>query len=494
MSFFSGLSSLPPGQPAGGMHSGATHPPAPSGRLRMKTVLLIDDDTELREALGAYLQQRGWDVHSAADGESGINLAKQLLPQVILCDMYMPCGNGFRVCAAIRAQPALKPAFLVAMSGNMFDDTRRNALEAGADEFMLKPLQPRPLLELLERVAAAREGTPIDGAPLVAAPPLAPAPPPAPARAPRPENFIRFWGVRGSIPTPGPATIRYGGNTACVELRADGELIVLDAGTGIRPLGMELAKEFKDQPLTISLLITHSHWDHVQGFPFFSPAYNPKNQIGIHGFEGAWASLEGIFSGQMESPYFPIGLQQMPGNIHFKELRDLEFKIGKVRAEASFINHPGVTVGFRFNTSTGSVAYLPDHESCFRMRSLSTAQGPVTPEELAFARREDEKTLRFIHGVDLLILDAQYDVEEYRSRVGWGHSCVDDTVELATRAQAKKLFLFHHDPSHDDDKIDVMVAHARELAAWRGHKLEVEAAREGLLVPLGTPAAAGKAG
>ena len=452
----------------------------------MKTVLLIDDDTELREALGAYLRQRGWEVHSAADGDRGLNLAKQLLPQVILCDMYMPCGNGFRVCAAIREQPSLKTAFLVAMSGNMFDDTRRNALEAGADEFMLKPLQPRPLLELLDRVSAAREGKPIDGTPRVTAPPASRVPS-APAPAARPANFIRFWGVRGSIPTPGPSTVRYGGNTACVELRADGELIILDAGTGIRPLGMELMQEFKEQPLTISLLITHSHWDHVQGFPFFPPAYNENNQIGIHGFEGAWASLEGVFSGQMESPYFPISLQQMPG-IHFKELRELNFQIGNIKAEACFINHPGVTVGFRFNTSTGSVAYLPDHESYFRMRSLSTAKGPVTPEELAFARREDEKTLRFIHGVDILILDAQYDVEEYRTRVGWGHSCVDDTVELANRAQAKQLFLFHHDPTHDDDKIDVMVAHARELAAWHGHQLEVAAAREGLLVPIGISA------
>jgi phosphoribosyl 1,2-cyclic phosphodiesterase/CheY-like chemotaxis protein len=476
------------------MHDGTQCHRIPRGPFRMKTVLLIDDDTELREALGAYLRQRGWEVHSAADGDSGLNLAKQLLPQVILCDMYMPCGNGFRVCAAIREQPSLKPAFLVAMSGNMFDDTRRNALEAGADEFMLKPLQPRPLLELLEKVSAAHDGRPAERVPRVAAAPAAPTAASAPAPPPGPGNFIRFWGVRGSIPTPGPATVRYGGNTACVELRADGELIILDAGTGIRPLGMELMNEFKNQPLAITLLITHSHWDHVQGFPFFPPAYNEKNQIGIHGFEGAWASLEGVFSGQMESPYFPIGLQQMPGNIHFKELRELEFKIGKVRAEASFINHPGVTVGFRFNTSTGSVAYLPDHESSFRMRSLSTAKGPVTPEELAFARREDEKTLRFIHGVDLLILDAQYDVEEYRSRVGWGHSCVDDTVELATRAKAKRLFLFHHDPTHDDDKIDAMAAHARELAAWHGHNLEVEAAREGLLVPLGTPAAARKSG
>src|SRR5207244_2370440 len=150
--------------------------------------------------------------------------------------------NGFRVCAAIREQPALKPAFLVAMSGNMFDDTRRNALEAGADEFMLKPLQPRPLLELLERVSAARDGRPVDGAPRVTAPLPPVVAPPVAASAQKAGNFIRFWGVRGSIPTPGPATVRYGGNTACVELRADGELIILDAGTGIRPLGMELMK------------------------------------------------------------------------------------------------------------------------------------------------------------------------------------------------------------------------------------------------------------
>lgn len=453
----------------------------------MKTVLLIDDDTELREALGAYLAQRGWEVHSAADGDSGLNKAKELLPQVILCDMYMPCGNGFRVCAAIREQSALKHAFLVAMSGNMFDDTRKSALEAGADEFMLKPLQPRPLLELLERVSAQRGGGQPNNASRVVAPPQAPAPPPVTTPPPRPENFLRFWGVRGSIPTPGPSTVRYGGNTACVELRADGELMILDAGTGIRPLGLELMKEFKDRPLALSLLITHTHWDHVQGFPFFPPAYNPKNQIHIHGFEGAWQSLEGIFSGQMESPYFPIGLKQMPGNIQFSELREMEFAIGKVRAQAAFINHPGVTVGFRLNTSTGSVAYLPDHESCFRMRSLSTGSGPAKPEELAFARREDEKTLRFIEGVDVLIMDAQYDVEEYRSRVGWGHSCVDDSVELAVRARAKKLFLFHHDPTHDDDKVDLMAAHGREVAAWHGGTLEVEAAREGLVVPIGAP-------
>lgn len=449
----------------------------------MKRVLLIDDDTELREALGAYLAQRGWDVHSAGDGDSGLEEARRLQPQIILCDMYMPCGNGFRVCSAIRQQPALQHAFVIAMSGNMFDDTRRNALEAGADEFMLKPLQPRPLLDLLERVTAQR-------AVAAQAAPAAPVPPVTGGGPVDGENFVRFWGVRGSIATPGPATNRYGGNTSCVEVRADGEILILDAGTGIRPLGTELTREFKNQPLSLTLLITHTHWDHVQGFPFFAPAYNPKNRIHIHGFEGAWKNLEGIFSGQMESPYFPIGLKQMPGNIVFEELREMEFRVGRVGAQAAFINHPGVTVGYRLNTSTGSVAYLPDHESCFRMRSLAGAgRAPAQADELAFARREDEKTLRFLQGVDILILDAQYDIEEYRERVGWGHSCVEDTVEMAVRCGARQLFLFHHDPGHDDAKVDQMVAHAREIAAWHGGQIEVFAAEEGLKVPLRAPVA-----
>ena len=223
----------------------------------------------------------------------------------------------------------------------------------------------------------------------------------------------------------------------------------------------------------------------MQGFPFFAPAYNPRNRIHIHGFEGAWKNLEGVFSGQMESPYFPIGLKQMPGNIVFDELREMEFRVGRVGAQAAFINHPGVTVGYRLNTSSGSVAYLPDHESCFRMRSLAGGgRAPATPEELAFARREDEKTLRFLQGVDVLITDAQYDLEEYGSRVGWGHSCVDDTVEMAVRAGVGHLFLFHHDPAHDDAKIDAMVDHAREVAAWHGGKVRIDAAQEGLKVPL----------
>jgi phosphoribosyl 1,2-cyclic phosphodiesterase/CheY-like chemotaxis protein len=436
----------------------------------MKTVLLIDDDPNLRSTLATFLKLHGWEVIEAADGDTGLNLARRHLPAAVLCDLLMPGTNGFRVCSTVRSEPALRHAILFAMSGKDFANTRQSALEAGADEFLLKPIDPNALLALLQRTVPAE---------LLAAPPTT-----GTTQLSRSDTFVRFWGVRGSIPTPGLATVRYGGNTACVEVRADGELIVLDSGTGIRLLGDKLTREFRDEPLQVTLLISHSHWDHVQGFPFFQPAYNPQNKIRILGFEGTREGLAGVFSMQMESPYFPIGLGQLPGHIIFEELRTMEFSIGAVQVKAAFVNHPGVCVGYRLNTSKGSVAYLPDTEPFHRVRNQSNGDGPPSAEALAFARGEDDKVARFIENIDILILDAQFDAAEYQEHIGWGHTSVDDAVELALRAKVKQLFLFHHDPDHDDEKIDRMLRHARELVSQHDAKLEVQAAREGLRVEL----------
>jgi phosphoribosyl 1,2-cyclic phosphodiesterase len=288
--------------------------------------------------------------------------------------------------------------------------------------------------------------------------------------------WFKFWGVRGSIPTPGKSTIYYGGNTSCIEMRADGEIIVLDAGTGIRPLGLELTEEFKGKPLDITLLISHTHWDHIQGFPFFMPAYNAANKLRILGYEGARAGLATTFAGQMESPYFPIALQQMPGHIVINELKDLKFNVGKVHVQACFLNHPGICVGYRLFTSGGSVAYLPDTEP-YGHRHLgdSPDKTPVLETEL----------IDFITGVDALILDSQYTDDEYEKHISWGHGCVRDSVILALKAKVKTLYLFHHDPDHNDDFVNRMLAAARKLATGQGGRLKIEAAREGEQVLLG---------
>ena len=434
----------------------------------MKTILVIDDDSDFRFALSNLLQARGWEVIQCGDGEAALSLARQHRPQAILCDLLMPGTNGFRVCANIRSEHALRYSLLIAMSGRDFEDTRQTALEAGADEFLPKPVNISRLMELLDRMAGPSPFVPreVDTTRLIRQRP----------------SFIRFWGVRGSVPVPGPGTVRYGGNTSCIELRADGQVIILDCGTGIRGLGDELIREFQEQPLNLTLLITHSHWDHVQGFPFFQPAYEARNQIRVFGFEGAREGLAGIFSGQMESPYFPIGLGQLPGHLVFEELKQMEFDVGSVHVRAAFVNHPGICVGYRVDVGGRSVVYVPDHEPFLR-KVAATLRPEGPPVDIAdFARREDERFVEFIRGADILILDAQYNEDEYQHHVGWGHCCVDDAIDLAVRGGVGQLFLFHHDPAHTDEQLDEMLAKARQVSAAREPSLRVDMAREGLQV------------
>lgn len=308
----------------------------------------------------------------------------------------------------------------------------------------------------------------------------------SPVAAPRPRagTFLKFWGVRGSIPTPGPGTVQFGGNTSCVEIRADDQIIILDAGTGLRLLGRELIAESRRRPLQVTLLLTHTHWDHIQGLPFFLPLLEPHNHVRILGYEGARQGLDSVLTNQMDSPYFPIGLRQMAGNIHIEELKQMSFTIGPVKVCATFANHPGICVGYRLFTSSGSVAFFPDNEPYLGRHRVTTGVGPTDIMAFEHAREAHGKLVEFLQGTDALIMDTQYDNTEYHEHVGWGHGCLNDVVQIAIDANVRQLFLFHHDPDHDDDRISQMVAQARQLAAVRNAPLQIEAAREGLTVPL----------
>jgi len=291
---------------------------------------------------------------------------------------------------------------------------------------------------------------------------------------------LKIWGVRGSIPVPGPTTVRYGGNTSCIEVRAEGEIIVLDAGTGIRELGLALEREFGSRPIRITLLISHAHWDHIQGLPFFTPLYNDKNEIRIFGYDGSEDGLAKILKSQMTAPVFPVALYDLPGKIDIKTLETNDFKIGNVHVRSKQMNHPGVCVGYRLSTGTGSIAYLPDNESFDGHKLLSIESHSLSPEEAKKQAIEDRANLvKFLHGSDILLLDTQYTDEEYQEHIGWGHGTISSAVALARDAGVRKLVLFHHDPRHDDAAIDSMLVTARELAAGNGSRLEVEAAREG---------------
>lgn len=294
---------------------------------------------------------------------------------------------------------------------------------------------------------------------------------------------IKFWGTRGSISVPGKRTLRYGGNTTCLEVRADDEIIVLDAGSGIRSLGIALEKEFQSQPIKLTLLITHAHWDHIQGFPFFAPAYEKKNEIRVRGYDGIDMSFGKIMAEPMRLPFFPIAMRELSAKIDIKKLGEMEFSVGKVQVRARFVNHPGVCAGYRVLTSAGSIAFLPDHEPYGFLHAAKP--NDLTPEQAkTIGEEERARLVEFLQGSDILILDSQYTDAEYEKHIGWGHGSISSAVSLALDAKVHKLLLFHHDPSHDDVMLDGVLADARQLVRKKGKHLDVDAAREGEEVSL----------
>lgn len=316
-------------------------------------------------------------------------------------------------------------------------------------------------------------------------------PPPRSSRtrlASPPALSVRFWGVRGSVAVPGPATVRFGGNTACVEVRSGQEIVILDAGTGIRPLGKDLVREFARRAGRMSILITHTHWDHIQGFPFFAPAYLAHHRIRILGGRGSRAGLRRTVAAAVESPFFPVALPQMPGCISVEELPRSEFRIGSLRIRTAPLNHPGGGVAFRLSAGGSSLAYVPDHEipcptaSASPGARRSTLAGPR-------GRQRQQAMQDLIQGVHLLIHDAQYTAEEYSQRVGWGHSCLEAVVKTAAEAGVAHLMLFHHDPDRSDSQVDDMLTRARQLGRSLRSPMRIDAAREG--DHLGLPARTG---
>ena len=279
---------------------------------------------------------------------------------------------------------------------------------------------------------------------------------------------VRFWGTRGSIAVPGEKTSKYGGNTSCVEVRAeDGTVIVLDCGTGARELGQSLLNSAV-RPLRLHVFIGHTHWDHIQGFPFFAPAFLPDTELNVYAPAGFQRRVEDAIAGQMQYSYFPITLRDLRSRIHFTELEEGFFRVGEVLVQTQYLNHTAQTLAYRLSSGGATVAYVTDHEPFWKPK------GPT------FHHPGDQRHLSFLEGADLIIHDAQYSAEEYAGKIGWGHSTVEYATDIALATGSSRLALFHHDPSHDDETVARLEATARERAAAGSRSLEVFAAREGL--------------
>lgn len=284
---------------------------------------------------------------------------------------------------------------------------------------------------------------------------------------------VRFWGTRGSIPVPGPTTVRYGGNTSCVEVRsASGVLMLLDCGTGALGFGQALLAE-PGGPRSGHVFIGHTHWDHIQGLPFLAPLFVPGFEWDLYGPRGLGPSLREALEGQMQYTYFPITVEQFAAQVRYHDLVEGGFSIGDVRISAHYMNHPALTLGYRIEADGATLVYATDHEP----HTPALACGAHPPRS-----REERSHAAFVDGADLLIHDAQYTLAEYPGHVGWGHSPVEFAVDLAAAGRVRRLALFHHDPQRDDNAVDRIVASARLRAAGTG--VDVFGACEGLVVEL----------
>ncbi|HVE62834.1 MAG TPA: MBL fold metallo-hydrolase [Mycobacteriales bacterium] len=290
---------------------------------------------------------------------------------------------------------------------------------------------------------------------------------------------IRFWGTRGSIATPGPATVRFGGNTSCVEVRSDaGAIAVLDCGTGARLLGQALVTEAAEggEPASGSLFIGHTHWDHIQGLPFFAPLFVPGNDWHIYGPRGLGQSLADTLSGQMQHAYFPVSIDDLGASVTFHDLVEGRFDVGDLAVRTHYLNHPALTLGYRIEVDGVSVAYASDHEP--HDRALA-AGGDLC------ANPGDAGHVEFLRGADVVVHDTQYLAEEYAAKAGWGHSTLEYVVDAARLADVRELVLFHHDPVRDDDAVEAMVRRAQAYAAAVGYAGSVVAAAEGMTIEVG---------
>jgi phosphoribosyl 1,2-cyclic phosphodiesterase len=286
-------------------------------------------------------------------------------------------------------------------------------------------------------------------------------------------HSLTFWGTRGSIPTPGPATARYGGNTACISIEDPaGRLVILDAGSGLRPLGHELMKQ-RNGSLTADILLSHTHWDHIQGLPFFKPLSSRGTSVFIYGAAQEGVPLKEILGRQMDPMVFPVPLNALAAALTVVEISEGEFEIDDFRICAFRLRHPGTTLGYRLVPVAGGreVAYVTDNE-------LGAGGSYEVPPDWR------ERMVEFVGGADTLIHDAMYPDQIIQARAGWGHSTPRQAVDLAREANCRRLILFHHEPEHSDDALDRLLDDTRKYAAGVAPRLEVEAAAEGLTFSL----------
>ncbi|OGG51763.1 MAG: phytochrome sensor protein [Candidatus Handelsmanbacteria bacterium RIFCSPLOWO2_12_FULL_64_10] len=404
-------------------------------------VLVAEDVEENALITTALLEREGFEVAVAQDGELCLEKARSFRPDLIILDLMLPKLHGLQVLKRLKSDPETRAIGVIICTGKTYKTEVHQAKELGAVDFISKPFREQDLLRAMERFFSTSAAAPSEER-------FEQAPAPLSEGVFRPKiqtdhGVLRLWGTRGSIPVCGPRFMRHGGNTTCLEVDYGDERIIFDAGTGIRDLGLSFVS---GKPRKIHLFITHTHWDHIQGFPFFAPAYVPGYDITIYASPNIDKDLKSIFEGQLDRAYFPVQLEDMRANLTFKYLGDEPIQIGDMTVSWEYTLHPSPTVGYKVQIKGKKLAFIPDNEF---LKGYLDAPDLVTRNHEAVAVHR--KLIDFLLDIDVLIHEAQYTNEEYINKVGWGHTSLSNACALVRLTCPRKWIVIHHDPLHDDD-------------------------------------------
>lgn len=428
-------------------------------------IIIAEDIPSVSALMANVLHSEGYMVETVPDGEECLRRVTSFKPALLIVDIMMPKLHGGEVLRRIKADPATRDIGVIICTAKTYKPDHDQVRALGAYDVLVKPFASESLAQLVRQFFSGQASTHQPAAITAPATAYIPAPPTGP--------HIRLWGTRGSIPVSGASFVRHGGNTSCLAVEDGTESLIIDAGSGIRPLGLALAKK---GPRELHLFITHTHWDHIQGFPFFPPAYIPGFKLHIYAAPGFKKDLPAVFRGQLDPDYFPVQFEDMRATIEFHQLENPPLQIGRFKVSWEFTHHPAATLAFKVESAGKSVAYVSDNEFLFGYQGSPREIG-LESTQLAMHR----PLVDFVAGVDLLIGEAQYLNEEYRSKVGWGHSSVGNACVLAKLAGVKRWIVTHHDPLHDDEFLDQKLILTKSVLRELGSTIEVQHGYDGMV-------------
>ena len=398
-------------------------------------IFIVDDDPLALKVMTALLEGDNQNITSTTDSKSAFKQIRELQPDCVVCDLMMPEVDGLQLCKQINETPELVDTKFIMVSAKAYEFDQKRSFSFGADGYIRKPLNTETFADEVHRILDDH----ID---------------------------MTFWGVRGTLPASGEKYLKYGGNTSCMSLEFPRQqFFIFDGGSGIKALGDSLMTQQRRR-ISAKIFISHPHWDHINAIPFFAPLYMQGNEFEVLGANQGDTSMRELISAQMDGVYFPITLVEFAARVYFSDLEEETIETDGIQVQTKLLSHPGKCLGYRVNYNDRSICYITDNEM---FMEDSDFHSPHYEEKLA----------EFCKDTDVLVTDTTYTDEEYATKVGWGHSCISKVVNLADVANAKTLYLFHHDPDQTDDDIDAKLETAVNLLAKRNSNTEVLAPREG---------------